>query len=88
MNFAMGVMIAMFVTLAGSLLFSRAQVARARRSGLYPQRGQATDADIKRLILSGRRILAIRCHREVHGTSLKQARHEVEALASTRGAIS
>lgn len=88
MNFTIAVMIALFVALAGSLLFSRVHVVRVRRSGLYPQRGQATDADIKRLIQSGRKGLAIRCHREVHGSSLKQAKHELEALAAIRGDMS
>ena len=71
-----------FAALMGSQLLSGLSVAWARRSGLYPRRGQATDADIHRLIQSGNRSLAMRCHREVHGSTLRQARHEVDAVAA------
>jgi ribosomal protein L7/L12 len=45
----------------------------------------ATDADIRRLALEGRKIDAIRWHRLLHGTDLKDARAAVEALVEGRG---
>ncbi len=41
-----------------------------------------TDADIERLVASGRKIEAIKLHRQLHRTGLKEAKDAVEALAS------
>ena len=41
----------------------------------------ATDDDIRQLARSGRQIDAIRWHRLLHGTDLKDAKAAVEALA-------
>jgi len=57
------------------------RVNRLRSSGQYPAKGQATDADVQRLVNRGDHILAIRCYREVHpGTGLAEAKKAVEKL--------
>lgn len=56
------------------------RLARLRRSGRYPRRGEATMADVERLLRSGSRVWALRCYREVHGCSLRQAREAIDAL--------
>ena len=50
------------------------QLAKLRRSGRYPQRGKATMADVERLLSTDSRGLALRCYREIHVCSLRQAR--------------
>ena len=58
------------------------QLARLRRAGLYPETGQATMADVERLLRGGLSIWAIRCYREVHGCSLRQAKEAVANLST------
>jgi hypothetical protein len=60
------------------------QVARLRRSGRYPQCGTATMADVERLLKMDARVLAVRCYREIHGCSLRQANDAVGALVAKR----
>jgi ribosomal protein L7/L12 len=43
----------------------------------------ATDADVDRLILAGRKIEAIKVYRHLHGTDLKDAKQAVEDRART-----
>ena len=57
------------------------KVAAARRSGLLPPAGQATMADVQRLVRIGERIWAIRCYREIHRCSLVEAKQAVENLS-------
>jgi hypothetical protein len=45
----------------------------------------ASDDDIRRLALEGRRIDAIRWHRLLHGTDLQAAKAAVEAMVEGRG---
>jgi ribosomal protein L7/L12 len=40
----------------------------------------ATDEDIRRLALAGRKVDAIRWHRLLHGSELREARAAVEAM--------
>lgn len=61
-------------------LATRLQLALLRRSGQYPPPGQATMADVERLLKDGKRVWAVRCYRELHGCSLRQARNAVAAL--------
>ncbi len=64
-------------------LFSSRRVMVARRSGLLPEAGKATMADVERLVRENERILAIRCYREIHRCSLKDAKRAVNNLTST-----
>ncbi len=61
-------------------LWQRWQLHCLRRDGLYPAAGQAGPADIRKLVQSGRWAWAMRCHREVHGSSLREAREAVHAM--------
>jgi len=67
------VFIALALLAAGARLFVRAPEDPPE---------DASDDDIRRLALAGRKIDAIRWHRLLHGTDLKDARAAVEALAA------
>ena len=54
--------------------------AKLRRSGVLPAPGQATMADVDRLVRSGQRILAIRCYREIHHVGLAEAKKAIDDL--------
>ena len=56
------------------------RLSRLRRAGIYPQPGQASAQDISRLVQLGYTGEAMRCHREVHGSSLRQAKAAVDAM--------
>jgi hypothetical protein len=77
----------LWITVAGVLLAIVAhaltlfQLAKLRRAGMYPRRGKATMADVERLLATGLRVGAMRCYREVHQCSLRQAREAVDLLA-------
>lgn len=58
------------------------KLSNLRKAGVYPKAGQASSADVERLVKSGFPVLAIRCYRELHGCSLRQARAAVQALSS------
>ena len=58
----------------------RMRDAAARRSGLLPPEGQATMADVERLVRSGNKIAAIRCYREIHDVGLAEAKKAVEGM--------
>ncbi|MGB9108909.1 MAG: hypothetical protein WCC39_09500 [Telluria sp.] len=55
-----------------------------RRAGRYPQRGEATMADVERLLDRGANGYAVRCYREIHRCSLRQASEAVRALVESR----
>ena len=57
-------------------------IAVNRRRGIYPEKGQATMSDVKRLTLNNHKILAINAYREIHHVSLKQAKHEVNKMSA------
>ena len=61
--------------------YSLHQLSKLRRAGVYPKAGQASSADVERLVKSGFPVLAIRCYRELHGCSLRQAREAVQVLS-------
>jgi ribosomal protein L7/L12 len=75
------VIIGMFI--AGFIFVSQRSLIGARRSGLLPKVGQATMADVERLVRAGERILAIRCYREIHKCSLQDAKRAVDDLTPT-----
>ena len=60
---------------------NRARARQLRESGVYPQPGQGTDADVERLVMLGEKISAIKLYREINGVDLKTAKEAVEKLA-------
>ena len=74
-----------FLGLAGlgvvALIFASRRDAKLRRSGVLPPAGQATMADVERLIQSDQRILAIKCYRKIHHMGLAEAKQVIEELA-------
>lgn len=62
------------------LFLAQIKVEIARRKGIYPQKGQATIDDVKRLITTGKSTLAIRAYREIHRVSLKKAKIEINKI--------
>ena len=60
------------------LAWRRGGTAQSREP--EPPRGQATAADVERLVQAGQLISAIRCYRELHGCSLLEAKQAVEAM--------
>jgi len=80
-SLALGALVAAVVVilLAGGTA-ARRKVADLRARGLYPPAGQATDADVRRLLQGGEKIMAIRCYREIHQVGLKEAKDAVELL--------
>jgi ribosomal protein L7/L12 len=69
----------LYVFIAFALLFVGARLF-VRAPEDPPE--DASDDDIRRLALEGRKIDAIRWHRLLHGTDLKDAKAAVEALAA------
>lgn len=61
-----------------------AQLSTLRRSGLYPEAGKASMADVERLLSRGLPTLAMRCYREVHGCGLRQAKEALAAMAASK----
>lgn len=59
----------------------RARTQSLRDSGILPPPGEGTEADVERLLARGRKIDAIKLHREIHGTGLKESKEAVEKLA-------
>ncbi|MFG6490179.1 hypothetical protein ACG04R_26140 [Roseateles sp. BYS78W] len=62
--------------------YASLRIHQLRKQGIYPQQGQASDADVMRLLKSGYKVEAIRCHRDVHQTSLRAAKQAVESLVA------
>ena len=71
------------VLLAAIVIAPRIHISWLRLSGVYPRAGHAKD--VQRLLFSGRPALAMRCFRELHGGSLKQAKAAVEAMRQEAG---
>ncbi len=57
------------------------QIALLQQQGIYPQQGQATDEDVRRVLRAGHKIFAIRLYRELHSVPLKEAIEAVKQLA-------
>jgi ribosomal protein L7/L12 len=63
--------------------------AQKRRREEYPRGGEdlpalgktATDDEVKRLAQAGQRIEAIKLHRQIHGTGLKESKDAVDKIA-------
>ncbi|TCJ12770.1 hypothetical protein EZJ19_11050 [Parasulfuritortus cantonensis] len=67
-------------TLVAFQVFTLARLFWLRRAGQYPPAGQASMADVERLLRDGLPIWAIRCYREIHGCSLREAKAAVRDL--------
>ena len=57
-------------------------IASNRKKGLYPEKGQTTMEDVRRLATTGHRGLAIGAFREITGASLRKATEEVDKIKS------
>ena len=77
MNFLLVVIGVAIVFVVGSHLYTTTIISKLRQSEVYPQVGQATMADVERLEKQGLFVLAVRCYREIHGCSLRQANKKV-----------
>jgi hypothetical protein len=55
-------------------LYTNYKVSKLQKSGLYPQKGKATLADVDNLINANLNIYAIRCYREINPISLYAAK--------------
>jgi ribosomal protein L7/L12 len=75
------------ILLAAIVIAPRIHIALLRSSGVYPRAGQATPEDVQRLLSSGRSALAMRCFRDIHGCSLKQAKAAIEAMQQEAGLV-
>ena len=84
MKFFIIVAIFSLLFIFGMKLFVWVRLSGMRRAGEYPQRGRAVMADVGRLLDGNKRIWAMRCYREIHACSLRQAKNAVEALSATR----
>jgi tetratricopeptide (TPR) repeat protein len=62
-------------------LNSRKEIQRARESGMWPQLGEVPALEhVKRLAQAGKKVLAIKLYRQMHGASLADAKAAVEKL--------
>ncbi len=79
------ILIVIGLLLAGGwLLVSRYQqkVQRLRNTGVFPQPGQETEADVDRLLQMGQKIEAIKVFRALHGVGLQEAKDAVDSKRS------
>ena len=80
MNFLFLTIVIAILFVVGSYLYTTVTVSKLRQSGVYPMPGQATLADVERLRRQGLPVWAVRCYREIHGCSLRQAKRAVQNL--------
>jgi ribosomal protein L7/L12 len=64
-------------------IYQSINIFHARRKGIYPAKGRATEEDVKRLARSGNRVLAVRAYRELHACGLKRAKSAVDEMLET-----
>jgi len=69
------------VVALGFHFYTLHRISILRRAGVYHNAGQASVADVERLAKSGFPTLAVRCYRELHDCSLRQAREAVRNLS-------
>ncbi|MFQ5526636.1 MAG: ribosomal protein L7/L12 [Thermoanaerobaculia bacterium] len=80
----MNVVLAAIAAIVAIWLIDRAFRARTqtlRDEGMLPPAGEGSEADVERLVAAGHKIAAIKLHREIHGSGLKEAKEAVDALA-------
>lgn len=78
------VLVAMVAALIPLHFLTLYRLTKLRSTGLYPKPGQATSEDVSRLLDAGLKAWAIRCHRELHGCSLKDARKAIDVLITNQ----
>ncbi|MDP5238836.1 hypothetical protein Q9Q94_04810 [Uliginosibacterium sp. 31-16] len=80
--------IAVFFLLTGLIanLLMRRELRSLRRQGIYPPPDQASDADVRNLLEAGYPVFAMRCFRDIHGGSLKDAKTAINRLKATNPA--
>lgn len=76
------IIVAVIALIVSFHLAAAAQLSTLRRAGLYPEAGKASMADVERLLSRGLPTLAMRCYREVHGCSLREAKEALAAMAA------
>lgn len=74
------VLMAVLAVVLASQIYTGIALAGLRRKGIYPPAGQACMADVLRLKRLGLTGWAMRCYREIHSCSLRQAREALERL--------
>ena len=72
-----GIFFAIFILL---FVLTTLRNANDRKTGILPPAGQATMADVERLIQSNQLINAIKCYREIHHCGLAEAKQAVEQI--------
>ena len=68
------------LTVALASLLAWLRYLRLRRSGILPERGRATLADVGRLVAAGERAYAVGCYRRIQNCSLAEAKKAVDKL--------
>lgn len=77
----------LFVVVIGAVVANRItakKLSDLRARGLYPPAGQESDAEVRRWLAAGEKIMAIRCYRLAHKVGLKEAKDAVEELERTQ----
>ena len=74
------ILLACFLLALVGTMLAHIWVVINRRRGIYPQKGQETMADVRRLALNGNTILAINAYRAIKGVNLKAAKQEVDKI--------
>lgn len=69
----------------GAMWRSRRRIQALRASGVYPQEGCESEADVKRLKGAGETVLAVCCYRAVHHVSLAEAHAAILGRQTKRG---
>ena len=64
------------------IIGARISVAINRRRGIYPQKGEETMDDVRRLALSGHKFFAIDIYRKVKNTGTNEATREVDRITA------
>ncbi|MCL2346367.1 MAG: hypothetical protein FWC58_11020 [Desulfobulbus sp.] len=79
-----------WIALAAGLLLlvigisTRIKLSRLRRSGIYPPPGQTTMANVERLLKQNQPVMAIRCYREIHHCSLREAKEAIASILANK----
>jgi hypothetical protein len=68
------------LTVAGASLLAWLRYVKLRRSGMLPKPGQATLADVGRLVAAGERAHAVGCYRRIQSCTLAEAKRAVDEL--------
>jgi len=72
--------IAILLFLIGVVAWDRFDIKKKRRQGLYPEKGQITMEDVKRLALSGHDELSLRAYIEITGDTPFMAQNKINRI--------